>query len=117
MNVGASNERKTCQSKEMSKRAGDKRSFNVPPKKSSYAYQKYFTFRLVIFFLWRDTQQFEGKELVYAHNSNDDVVRLECVQEIACDEWCYAHEELENGTARVTLPPPPERQRSRAVCQ
>ena len=117
MNVGATSERKTFQSKETSKREGYKRSFDVPPKTSSYAYQKHFTFRLVIFFLWRDTQQFGGKELVYAHNSNGDVVRLECVQEIACDEWYYAHEQLKSGTATVTLPPPPEKQPSRAVCQ
>lgn len=117
MNVGASSERKTFQSKETSERKGYERNFDVPPKMSSYAYQKEFTFRLVIFFLWRDTNQFGGKELVYAHNSQGDVVFVECVQKIACDEWYYAHETLENKTVRVTLPPPPEKQPSRAVCQ
>jgi hypothetical protein len=117
MKVESSTEQKKFKSHETSERKGYERDFDVPPKMSSYAYQKEFTFRLVIWFLWRDTNQFGGKELVYAHNSKCDVVVLECVQKISCDEWYYTHEKLENKTGKVTLSPPAEKEPSRAVCQ
>jgi hypothetical protein len=119
MNVGATVENKTFQSNETSEVQGYERTFEVEPKKSLFAYQKVYTFKLRVWFIWRDKNQFGGKDLVYAYSSAGDAVIKECVQTISCDQWYYSNEKLGSATVNVTIPypnPTPREPRG-AVCQ
>ena len=118
LNVGGSSESKTFQSNEVSRKETHERNITVSPNKSVYIYQKIFTFRLSIFFVWRDTQQFGGKELNYSSSSRwEDAVYLECVQTINCDEFCWIDHEIEAGETTVTIPNPPRRGAPPSICQ
>ncbi|KAG9184934.1 hypothetical protein G6011_11764 [Alternaria panax] len=117
MNVEASTERKTFQSTETSEIETDERMFKVPPRRSLYAYQRIYSFRMKVWFMWRDTQQFSGKDLIYAYSSRADPVIKECFQTIKCDEWYYTHQQLEAKTVAISLPDAPKREPIGAVCQ
>lgn len=118
MNIGGSSERRTFSSTEASQRQTFRREIKVSPGKSTYLYQKEFTFKLSIFFVWRDSQQFGGKELKYSSSSSwQDAIFLECVQTIKCDEWCYMDQKLQVGEGTITLPTPPRREPPPSVCQ
>ena len=118
MNVGASSESKTFQSSEVSRKETHERDIELSPNKSLWIYQKIFTFRLSIFFVWRDTQQFGGRELSYAHGSSwENILYLECLQTINCDEFCLMDHIIKPGEITVTIPKPPRREEPPSVCQ
>ncbi|OWY54655.1 hypothetical protein AALT_g11575 [Alternaria alternata] len=118
MNVGASVEQKTFKSTETTVRETVSRIITVPANTSIYLYQKVYTFKLVIFFVWRDTKQFGGKELKYSRNSSwQGTVFLECQQTVNCDEWYYGNQKLETKTGTITLPAPSRREPPPSVCQ
>ncbi|KAI4943417.1 hypothetical protein J4E91_009326 [Alternaria rosae] len=118
LNVGGSSESKTFQSIEVSEKTTHKRNIVVPANKSYYIYQKVFTFRLSIFFVWRDSQQFGGRELTYSGSSSwADTVVLECVQTVKCDEICWIDHKIEVGETTVTIPKPPRREAPSSIFQ
>ncbi|CAN9210070.1 unnamed protein product [Alternaria alternata] len=88
MNVGADKQDKVFSSNETSEVVTFKREFDIEPKKCLIGYQKVYTFRLKVWFIWKAKNDFGGRELVYSYTPAGDVdaVIKECVQTISSDE-------------------------------
>jgi hypothetical protein len=119
MNVGADRQDKIFSSNETSEVITSQQEFDIEPKTSLIGYQKVYTFRLKVWFMWRAKNDFGGRELVYSRSSAGDVdaVIKECVQTISCDEWYFSNDKLASDTAHVTLPRPAAWEPKGAVCQ
>jgi hypothetical protein len=118
MDVGADRQDKTFSSNETSEVVTSKREFDIEPKKSLIAYQKYTPFGLKYGSCGklRMSSTEENWSIRTALRGDEDAVIKECVQTISY-EWYFSNDKLASDTAYVTLPRPPAREPKGAICR